>query len=156
MTHAIHTTIVCAQKWHDWITHHCFSGSHQLPSSRWDSIPMLWVWVFSLLDTKSKGQSCIVFPTLALLADRRETVQWWSLWAHASFYHLQMIAVLVPWPWSCPCPLQPSLCYIQRPPLLQLLNVTAEDNSFKQRCRLVSKLWQQLPSNFGKIITIFL
>lgn len=86
------------------------------------------------------------FPiSLALLADRREKVQWWSLWAHASFYHLQMFAVLVPQPWSSPCPLQPIPCYIQSPPPLQPLKGTAEDNLFKQRCRLASKLWQQLP-----------
>lgn len=64
---------------------------------------------------QKQGTKLSCFPiSLALLADRRRKVQWWSLWAHASFYHLQMFAVLVPQPWSYPCPLQPIPCSVQR------------------------------------------
>lgn len=64
---------------------------------------------------QKQGTKLYCFPTsLALLADRREKVQWWSLWAPASFCHLQMFAVLVPQPRSSPRPLQPSLGCIQR------------------------------------------
>lgn len=72
-------------------------------------IPMLRVGIFLVRHEKGRIKLYCLLISLALLADKREKGQWWSLWAHASF-HLWMFAVPVPQPWSSPCP---CLCYIQ-------------------------------------------
>lgn len=124
--HPIHTASV-------WDQHNCSSG-HRQSQQHLPGYPCYELGFF-LARHKKDGTKLYCFPiSLALLADKREKGQWWSLWAHASFITSGCLL------YQCHCPgALPALCmcYIQSPPLPQTLKVTAGD---KQRCRWVSEL----------------